>query len=91
MGGGRRGSIQTAMHDETRLSTFPINSFIVKHEEHQQQASSPLPVKFRLGDPIHDESTELGRLRNRVGKLFNSTPLQIFFTFMIIFNAVLVS
>lgn len=71
---------------------FPVGNFIAKRvsvaaeEAEQEQASHKL--EFDLGEPIHDNETRFGELRNKSGAFINSAPIQYFMTFLIVGNAI---
>ena len=47
------------------------------------------PLNFTMGDPLHDEETPIGRLRNLSGAFVNNFWVQVFTTTAIISNSIL--
>jgi len=66
-------------------------SVIIPHDndDDDDDDQEPETIEFTMGDPINDEETKLGRIRNKSGKLINSYPIQIIMVMLILGNAVL--
>lgn len=84
-------SSRTMKASGSRSIGFPTASYIEKRMpsiREDDQFHDELPYQFKLGDPIQDEETYLGKVRNKVGRAVNSVPVQVFMTFLIVFNAI---